>query len=143
DGWVLLQASARSAARTRSRSASGAGWLAARPAMAARSARRPSRNRVHSAHPARWASRACASGSASSPSSHASTWASTLGWVISALLLRLCAQGLLEPGAGAGEPRHHRPDRDARHLADLLVGEALDLPQHDHLAELRREPVEH
>src|SRR5205809_6167226 len=35
------------------------------------------------------------------------------------------------------------PTRRSSDLADLLVGEALDLPQHDHLAELRREPVEH
>ena len=48
------------------------------------------------------------------------------------------AQRLLESLAGAGQPRHHRADRHARDLADLLVGQPFDLAQHDHLAEFRR-----
>ena len=51
-------------------------------------------------------------------------------------------QGLLEALAGAREPRHDRADRHVHHLADLLVGQPLDLAQHDHLSKLGRQVVE-
>src|SRR5213596_1014614 len=68
------------------------------------------------------------------------SWASKAGCVTSAVL-RLRAQHLFEAPAGARQPRHDRAYGHARHPGDLLVGQLLQLSQHDHLAELRRQLI--
>src|SRR5437879_11926626 len=77
---------------------------------------------------------------ASSPTRSASSWASKAGCVTSAVL-RSRAQHFFEPPAGARQPRHDRAYGHARHLRDLLIGQLLQLSQHDHLAVLWRQHI--
>src|SRR5207247_3302029 len=70
-----------------------------------------------------------------------SPFSSTKAGSVTSAVLRLRAQHLFEPPAGARQPRHDRAYGHARHLGDLLVGQLLQLSQHDHLAELWRQLI--
>jgi len=52
---------------------------------------------------------------------------------------RILGNGRHQPVTGAGEPRHHGSDRHLRHPGDLAVSEALEVAQHQRLAERRRQ----
>ena len=51
------------------------------------------------------------------------------------------ARGAREAPARPREPRHHRSDRNLRHLGDLAVAQALEIAQHQRLAERRRDAL--
>jgi len=57
-------------------------------------------------------------------------------------MLLVGAQRVLQPPAGAGQPRHHRANRHARDIADLVVRQPLQLAQNDYLPELGGKAVE-
>src|SRR5712671_499252 len=117
----VVPAASRSVARTRSRSASGARRAGTCFRIAALRATRASWRRAQSPHPLR-----CASSSR----------------CVTLLPFLSVAQCLLKPPARPRQPRHDRTDWDAGYVADLFVGQPLELAQHDHLPEFRAEPIE-